>query len=449
MADKNSKTGADETEAHLDGIDDVDWGSDDDVSAPSSSAPTSKSSVFDEDDPFSDAGPTESFFEIEQMPDSTSADDGLSDDFGDLQSDGDDGAYAPPAAASAGQDEDPFADDPFGDDDQSHDQPVSHDGGEDFVDDPFSDVSDASSEDVGQAVAAEAPTSGQGVLAKHRNLLLGVVGVAAAAVAVVYGAPMFLGGGPAVTVTQPAPIQTAENTFPTTLPTQSTAGRETAPVAATPPVFAPPAAVEKPAQAPSAPTLSIDLPAAPSTGLPALPATATQPADLPAAKPPVLVKTDPVDDLVGGSDRGGIDAVKTPVVAAPPSAAPSDGRDYAKELDALIARFDALEGKVDKLADGFDAVIQANGPAAREDRSQVAEVPAAASSDVVPPMKPPIVEAASLKGVAGDLAWISTKSGVVEVRVGDSVPNAGKVVAIRNYRDQWIVVTTDGLIVRQ
>jgi hypothetical protein len=29
------------------------------------------------------------------------------------------------------------------------------------------------------------------------------------------------------------------------------------------------------------------------------------------------------------------------------------------------------------------------------------------------------------------------------------VPNAGKVVAIRNYRDQWIVVTTDGLIVRQ
>jgi hypothetical protein len=452
MADKNSKNGADETDAILDGFDEVDWGGDSAVSTPAPAA-SSKASLFDEDDPFSESAETsaENFFEIEQMPDGTSSDDGFGgDDFGDLQSDGDDASASAPASSAAGHDEDPFADDPFGDDDGA-----SHDAGsdDDFVDDPFADVSETTASADEKTAPASAPAStGQGVIARHRNLLLGVVGVAAAAVAVVYGAPMFLGDGPAVTV-QPAPIQSADASFPTGLPAQNVAGHEIAqakpPVAAIPSLPTPELADAKPAETatPAEPALSIDLPPAPSLGIPkdATIGQATATINSLPVKTDVD-KADPVDDLVGGSDRGGIDAVKSAPVA---TAAPS-GRDYGKEFDALTSRLDALEGKVEQLADGFDKVVQAKpSTVAAPSGAQVVEVPAAVSSDAVPPMKPPIVEAASLKGVAGDMAWVSTKSGVVEVRVGDVVPNAGKVVAIRNYRDQWIVVTTDGLIVRQ
>jgi hypothetical protein len=456
MADKNSKNGADETDAHIEGFDEVDWGGDDAVPTPAPAA-SSKASLFDEDDPFSDSAEpsAENFFEIEQMPDATSSDDGFGgDDFGDLQSDGDDAPASAPVASTAGHDEDPFADDPFGDDDGQTSHGAGSEGDDDFVDDPFADVSETSASTDEETAPASAPaSSGQGVLARHRSLLLGVVGVAAAAIAVVYGAPMFLGGGPAISVTQPAPIQSADATFPTVLPTQNVAGHEVAqakpPLATIPSLPTPELADAQPAvpATPSQPSLTIDLPTAPSLGIPkdATIGQATAAINpLPARTD--VAKADPVDDLVGGSDRGGIDAVKSASVA---TVAPS-GRDYGKDIDALISRLDTLEGKVEQLADGFDKVVQSKASTVdAPSGSQMVEVPAAASSDAVPPMKPPIVEAASLKGVAGDMAWVSTKSGVVEVRVGDVVPNAGKVVAIRNYRDQWIVVTTDGLIVRQ
>jgi hypothetical protein len=388
-----------------------------------------------------------SLFEIEQMPDATSSDEGFGDDdFGDLESDGNDVPAAPSAPSAASHDEDPFADDPFAGDDSS----ASDD--DEFVDDPFADVTGTTASANEAAAPAPAPASTEpGVLARHRNLLMGVAGVAAAAVAVVYGAPMFLGGGPAVTVTQPAPIQSADNSFPTALPSQSSAGQEVAqarPQAMPIPALPTPAVPASKPVTPATEPLSIDLPAAPSLDLPKVVPVEQAPEHI-GSKPVKadIAKFDPVDDLVGGIDRGGIDAVKSAPVA---SNAPAGGRDYGKDIDALISRLDSLEGKVEQLADGFDKVVQAKpSTVVTPAGAPAVEVPAPASSDSVPPMKPPIIETASLKGVAGDMAWVSTKSGVVEVRVGDVVPNAGKVVAIRNYRDQWIVVTTDGLIVRQ
>lgn len=455
MADKNTRNGAEEVDSVLEGFEEVDWGGDATPSAPAPSS-SSKSSVFDEEDPFSDGGAAqaENFFEIEEMPDAQSSDEGFGDDFNDLSPDGDDAPSSSYSDASAvGQDEDPFGgDEPFESDDAQASGSEGTDGDYEYVDDPFADVPNSSAaEDTAAPAAAEA--SPPGLLSRHRNMLLGIVGVAAAAVGVVYVAPMFLSGGPAVVVTQPSAIQSAETTFPTTLPTKSTAGQETpavmpplnaspdVPLATAPSLSDLPKADSGAEAKPSTPSLTFDLPAVETAGEPK-----TTVEEKPAPAETAVAKSDPFDDLVGGRDRGGIDAVKS----AAPVASNSTGRDYAKELDALIARLESLEGKVDHLAEGFDQVIQARPSAGQKaPQTQVSEIPTPAASDAVPPMKPPIVETATLKGVAGDLAWVSTKSGVVEVRVGDTVPNAGKVVAIRNYRSQWIVVTTDGLIVRQ
>jgi hypothetical protein len=56
MADNNSKNGADETGSHLEDFDGVDWGSD--TVSTAAPAATSKSSLFDEDDPFADRNRT-------------------------------------------------------------------------------------------------------------------------------------------------------------------------------------------------------------------------------------------------------------------------------------------------------------------------------------------------------------------------------------------------------
>lgn len=453
MAENHSKNGANETDAFsLEGFEDVDWGGDTAASESAPSAQPSKASPVDDDDPFAsseDFGGAESFFEIEQMPNSATADDGLGgDDFGDLSSDGFDAPALTPAPAAASRDEDPFADDPFSGDSEPDDTSPGSD--EEYVDDPFAAVSDGSAAAAAQAQAqptGETAASGQGLIARHRNLLMGVVGVAAAAVAVVYGGPMFMGGGDTISVNQPAPIQTAAPAFPTTLPPDDKAGQEVAaakpvpaPVVPATPVVAPPAVDA----APSAPELTLDLPAAPAVDVPQAPIVGGKaPVAIPVMPKPAA---DPIDDLVGGSDRGGIDAVKSAPVELQSDPVPS-GRDFGKEIDALVARLDGIEDRVVKLADGFDNFVQAKVESVPS--QPVVQTPAPVAPDAVPPLKPPIIESASLKGVAGELAWISTKSGTIEAKVGDTVPNAGKVVAIRNYRDQWIVVTTDGLIVRQ
>jgi len=425
-------------------FDGMDWGSEDTSSSASSGSATTSAGG---DDPFSPAGDDDdgfgggdSFYSLEQMPDADSSDAfsdlGGGDDFGDIKTDDE------PVSYDFGSDDDDLPqgrkitddasgfdapEDPFASDDayaaQQDDETV----------DPFAvpdEADDAATEE--QPAAADKPKS---------KLVTYVMAAAAAVIAiggVVYVAPSFIGGAPQQ-VAEVQPVQDDAPPFPSSLPPQDIAppeviAPEVAQVAppAVEPVLALPSA-EAPAEAPPALTLpDLQAPAAPQQPTP----------EAPVAQAPA---NDPFKDLVGGKERGGIDAMKDAEPAAP--AAPSV---HASEVAALAARLEALEGRVETLADSFDNFVEASIKTAQAAPAAVtspAEQPE--PGKIVPPMKPPIIEGVSLKGVAGDVAWISTKSGVVEVKVGDEIPNGGKVVTFRNYRGDWIVVTTDGLVVRQ
>ncbi|MNU30474.1 hypothetical protein D3C71_189740 [compost metagenome] len=453
MADIDSKN-----KDTVDGFDfdGMDWGNDSDDAAAAVASSSSKSSL-GEDDPFNSAtdddgfGGSDSFYSLEQMPDADGQDsfsDLGGDDFGDIKTDDEPVSYDfggesddLPAGRviSDGPSSYEEAEDPF-----NSASSYSSDQDDEESIDPFAAPVDGSEGDASDEQAAPADKP------KSSKLVTYVMAAAAAVVAVggiVYVMPSLLGGGSPVEVAQVRPAQ-APDSFPASLPGQNKAQPEIAPAeiaVANPPALAvpaTPAAADPAGLAP--PALSLpDLPEAqpvkPALTLPQ--PTATAAAD---PQPVAPVKEDPFKDLVGGKERGGIDAMKDkdPVVAVAAPAVSSD------EVAKLSARLDALEGKVDRLADSFDNFVQS--PVKEAPKAVApAEIAAASTGDVNPPMKPPIIEGVSLKGVAGDVAWISTKSGVVEVKAGDDVPNGGKVVSFRNYRGEWIVVTTDGLIVRQ
>jgi hypothetical protein len=458
MADIDSKN-----KDTVDGFDfdGMDWGNESDDAAAAVASSSSKSSLGD-DDPFNSAtdddgfGGSDSFYSLEQMPDADGQDsfsDLGGDDFGDIKTDDEPVSYdfggesddlpagrvITDGPSSYEEAEDPFNTASSYASDQDDEESI----------DPFAVPESGSADDAADEEAAPAEKP------KSSKLVTYAMAAAAAVVAVggiAYVMPSLLGGGAPVEVAQVQPAQNPAESFPAALPVQNKAQPEIAPAevaAANPPslaVPATPAAADPVGLAP--PALSLpDLPEA-QPEKPAENPSVTVPQPTVAAvadpKPAAPVKEDPFKDLVGGKERGGIDAMKdnTPAVAVAAPVVASD------EVAKLSARLDALEGKVDRLADSFDNFVQTTVKEAPK-ASVPAEVAAASTGDVTPPMKPPIIEGVSLKGVAGDVAWISTKSGVVEVKAGDDVPNGGKVVSFRNYRGDWIVVTTDGLIVRQ
>lgn len=464
MADIDSKN-----KDTVDGFDfdGMDWGSDNDDTSSASSGSASSTASLGDDDPFNSAeddgfGSNDSFFSLEQMPDAdesdTFADIGGGDDFGDIKTDDE------PVSYDFGSDSDDLpqgqkitdsapsyddADDPF--DAASFETPAADD--DDDVVDPFSAPDDTATSDAADDEApAERPKS-----SKLKTYLM----AAAAAVVVIGGAaytlPSILGGDSPVEVAQVQPIADKPAEFPLTLPSTDKAAPEVAPTKvaqADPAPVAPPTAqapaitipqLGSPAEQPKPAEINpATTPSAPALALPSAPDLSQGGQDL--ASTPAPAADDPYKGMIGGAERGGIDALKNqpPKVEAPApvaSAAPS------ADVAALSARLDALEGKVDRLSDKFDNFVDATIKEPVKASAPVVSAPVQ-SGDIVPPMKPPIIEDVSLKGVAGEVAWISTKSGVIEVKVGDDVPNGGKVVSFRNYRGDWILVTTTGLIVR-
>ena len=67
---------------------------------------------------------------------------------------------------------------------------------------------------------------------------------------------------------------------------------------------------------------------------------------------------------------------------------------------------------------------------------------------VEPPSKPQVIEDWALKGVQGGVAWIEGPTGFLEVRVGSDVPGVGKVTEVTTYENDWLVVTTAGVIMQ-
>jgi len=346
--------------------------------------------------------------------------------------------------------------DPFSDD-----EPLSDDDDDGFredmpEEDPFGDVEDEG-QDAYPAAAEAAPAASRPRRSFVKPLALAASVAFAGYVGYTFLLPMVM--QPSV---PEAPMPVAEApaapNFPTALPGQP-GGLELSPA----PISPSSPSVELPTVTGAPPVLA---PA--ETAAPELPPVMANVPDSQPSLPPVMVPTEQntvamnpptvlqpspevlpqpskpaFDEFVGGEERGGIDAMKGE------GGQPAAGID-AEALSGLEARIAAVETKVGQLADRIDAALSRPGALAAPALPLApAAAPAAANlSGLVPPLKPQLVDGATLKGVSRGLAWISTPSGVVEVRKGDVVPNGGKVVAIRQYGGNWIVVTTDGIVVQ-
>lgn len=213
-------------------------------------------------------------------------------------------------------------------------------------------------------------------------------------------------------------------------------------VGALPPIDLPgtPATDEKPAPVDTAAVVD----ASPSLNLPG----ATSPAEqAPATETQAAV--DPLDEMVGGKDRGGLDSMKEDAVEAVPvkEAAPVANADIAalaSRLDEVVKRIETIEQKVASFGASFEGNTEIKTPVA--DVKPSVTLSAVVDGGVSAPLKPPIIENVVLRGVSRDIAWIATGKGVVEVKVGDSIEDAGVVESFQNYRGRWIAVTDKGII---
>jgi hypothetical protein len=61
--------------------------------------------------------------------------------------------------------------------------------------------------------------------------------------------------------------------------------------------------------------------------------------------------------------------------------------------------------------------------------------------------RPPVIKGWVLQNVYAGLAYIVSPEGIMEVAVGDRLPNGGRVEAIRRENGRWVVLTTRGMVV--
>jgi len=61
--------------------------------------------------------------------------------------------------------------------------------------------------------------------------------------------------------------------------------------------------------------------------------------------------------------------------------------------------------------------------------------------------RPPVIKGWVLQNVYAGLAYIISPEGIMEVAVGDRLPNGARVEAIRRENGRWVVLTTRGMVV--
>lgn len=411
------------------------------------------------EDPFATAATADPFglddedpFSFQDMPtpgaraEKAAAPGNPDDEFGDIAEDGFGGnAFAQADGFDAG-------DGLFEDDDKDTPEQPDED------DDPFADdAGDAAREakdpfaddDAETAADGQEPHAGSAPPRRGNRLVVPLALAASVAFAGYVGYSVLL---PMFASSPPVPVETAvvipaDPAFPAALPGQPgglglpeapAAPAPSAPVLPSVPAVTPPQLTD--------PDLSMGTTGAEQPSLPAPDAPVVVDAAAPPAKAePVLKAPDgaavpSLDDIVGGEGRGGIVSMRGPDTAEAPLP--------QVDLSAIEARIAAIEKKVDDLAAKIAG--QPSPPVSSVDGTkQMSAAPAAADlSASIPPLKPEILESATLKGVSRDLAWVSTGSGVVEVREGDTIPGAGRVLKIREYEGRWIVVTSDGIVVQ-
>jgi hypothetical protein len=321
--------------------------------------------------------------------------------------------------------------------------------------DPYAEVPE---EQAYQPPAAE-KSAGKPLLSK----LILPIGVAA-----VLGIGGFVGYNMLMSSTAPVPVVVADTQpkaadFPHGLPPVDTA-QANLPAAATPAADTPAKPVFGQDVANDDGELTINLPG--QVVADAKPVEAVHPTPVtPAPTSPVVDQ--PV--LVPPTAEGGIPKTATVADAisdiTPPPAVDTSKFVARDEFDALVARIDSMQedvAAVRKLAESFDHQVAAPSAPAQALPGVTPSVdagedvglnpnakPVASFDSVIPPLKPIIVNGVVLKGVSRDVAWIKVGDAqTIEARVGDELPKGGKVVAIRNYRGDWVIVTSEGIIVR-
>lgn len=256
------------------------------------------------------------------------------------------------------------------------------------------------------------------------------------AVLAVVGVAGYVGYGTLFTSAPEAPPKVASNEAPLAGPVEFP---RSLPGAAKPAAGPVPVELGKPGPQPQ--------PVTPGLSIPEMPRSTLHP---PAATPTPIQIAD--DDLVGGK-RDGIPSTTSqlPVAQAPSAPASNGEAELARQIETLRREFVGMQRDLADLKGRLAGAPSAILPVAPITSTPVRA--AALPADVVPPLKPAIVEGVSLKGVsvkpgARDVAWVSTKSGVVEVSEGDDVPEAGQVIKLRPYNGDWILVTSKGIVTR-
>lgn len=436
----------------------------------------SSATLADDDDVFAgfgggndasgDFGSDDDNFEFEDMPDPNkpmATAGNVDDEFADIAAAPATPARATVAPASSREEPDPFADegfetdhgddsDDFGDEfdhsDEDNDETVTAEDDDLFNADGDDTIEDA---DENAASGDQRPAASRSGIMKFAFPIAAVLGVCAIGYAAYsYVTPMIF-GSPAPQQHAQTPLPPASANFPTKLPSQGLPP----PAAQNLPAPMPPPQQAQignsmPIMNPPANAPAIMPPAAPPVQQPQMAQQIPAPTGFPGGivlpdtiQPPAPKASVPEDDLVAGGDRGGIAAMKEAASRG------SDAGTFEKRFAMLEAQVDGLKKRIDSLTDRIESGTGVASVAkTSNDDTLVAETVKALPDDIVPPLKPVVIEGVSLKGVSRDVAWVSTVSGVVEVKEGDNIPNAGDVVKVRSYAGDWIVVTTQGIVVR-
>jgi hypothetical protein len=131
------------------------------------------------------------------------------------------------------------------------------------------------------------------------------------------------------------------------------------------------------------------------------------------------------------------------------------------DFDRLAARLSETETKLSMVEQGLRNRQPETDPKlverilGLEGRLQAVENRAVAPSTPRPgvsvPEKPKVVPGWTLKGVAKGTAWLQGPGGTfIQASVGDDIGgDAGTVRSISKYNDDWIVMTTTGVILRK
>jgi hypothetical protein len=326
-------------------------------------------------------------------------------------------------------------------------------------DDPYTQVQDQ--QPVQQASNFAPEVTGQKSLLSKLILPVGI-----GAIVLVGG---FIGWTSLMSSTAPAPTVVADvpavtqPQFPTALPSQETAQ---APVTATPSVGTEVASNPPMKQTNEPQELSFDLPGTSptDTATPVETPSLTDPVatSLPATTLPGSVV--PATELSVPSPVGTVGQVKdTSPVAVQPAAGGNlpAAKDIAlkSDLKDVLDRIASLEAKVDDLADSFSAKVDVPATPALPVTTVNNDVPAgsglnsnalpvASIDNIEPPLKPIVIKGLTLVGVSGDTAWVNTGKDVISVKKSDALPNGGKVEDIRQYRGDWVLIATNGIVLR-